>query len=178
MNGLFRKLRPTYMTGCAFSLTPEVLSGLGIRAVILDIDGTLVPQDAPADEAAVTYIRQLKDAGIRCFILSNNGEERVKAFADCLGTDYLFKVRKPSPDGYREAMKRMGSSRQDTLVIGDQLFTDVWGAGRAGLRSVFITQPFDPSRETRAVKLKRRPEKLLLAFMREHIPVIGGKKQL
>ena len=132
----------------------------GYRAVIFDIDNTLVPHDAPADERAVKLFSRLKDIGFKCMLLSNNKEPRVKKFNDAVGADYIYKADKPLRRGYVEAMKRLGTDRDNTLFVGDQLFTDVWGAKRAGIRSILV-KPINPKEEIQIV-LKRYLEKIVL----------------
>ena len=135
----------------------------GYRGVIFDIDNTLVPHGAPADERACALFAHLKELGYHCMLLSNNKEPRVKSFAeDVKYEDYIFKADKPSVKGYEEAMRRMGTTKETTLFIGDQLFTDVWGAKRSGIRSILV-KPIHPKEEIQIV-FKRQLEKIVLHF--------------
>ena len=76
--------------------------------------------------------------------------------------DYIFKADKPSVKGYEEAMRRMGTTKETTLFIGDQLFTDVWGAKRSGIRSILV-KPIHPKEEIQII-FKRQLEKIVLHF--------------
>ena len=135
----------------------------GYRGVIFDIDNTLVPHGAPADERACALFAHLKELGYHCMLLSNNKEPRVKSFAeDVKYADYIFKADKPSVKGYEEAMRRMGTTKETTLFIGDQLFTDVWGAKRSGIRSILV-KPIHPKEEIQII-FKRQLEKIVLHF--------------
>ena len=135
----------------------------GYRAIIFDIDNTLVPHGAPADERACALFAHLKELGYHCMLLSNNKEPRVKSFAeDVKYADYIFKADKPSVKGYEEAMRRMGTTKETTLFIGDQLFTDVWGAKRSGIRSILV-KPIHPKEEIQII-FKRQLEKIVLHF--------------
>ena len=135
----------------------------GYRGVIFDIDNTLVPHGAPADERACALFAHLKELGYHCMLLSNNKEPRVKSFAeDVKYADYMFKADKPSVKGYEEAMRRMGTTKETTLFIGDQLFTDVWGAKRSGIRSILV-KPIHPKEEIQII-FKRQLEKIVLHF--------------
>ncbi len=93
-------------------------------------------------------------------LVSNNKEPRVKAFAETVGSRYVYKAGKPSVRGYEEAMGKMGTDRESTLCVGDQIFTDIWGANRAGIYSILV-DPMDPREEIQIV-LKRIPEKWIL----------------
>lgn len=139
----------------------------GMRGVIFDIDNTLVPHDAPADGQAVQLFEKLHERGYRTMLLSNNREPRVKSFADKVHTDYLYKAGKPKRAGYLRAMERMGTDRDSTLFVGDQLFTDIWGARRSGMYAVLV-KPIHPKEEIQIV-LKRYLEKIVLFFYKREM---------
>ena len=132
----------------------------GYRAVIFDVDNTLVEHDAPADDRATKLIKKLLGMGMKVCFLSNNDEERVKSFNENLGAVYIYKAGKPLARGYREAMEKMGTSEADTMFVGDQIFTDVWGANNAGIHSILV-KPIAKHEEIQIV-LKRIPEKFVL----------------
>ena len=134
----------------------------GYRAVIFDIDNTLVEHGAPADEISIALIENLKALGYEIMLLSNNKEPRVKMFNDAVHVKYIYKAGKPGIKNYHAAMVMMGSSEKNTLFVGDQLFTDVWGANRAGIYSILV-KPIDKKEEIQIV-LKRYLEKIILHF--------------
>ncbi len=136
----------------------------GCRGVIFDIDNTLVPHGAPADERAVQLFVRLKELGIDCVLLSNNKEPRVKMFSDKAGARYIFKAGKPKPVNDRRAMELMHTDTDSTVFIGDQIFTDIAGANLAGIRSILV-EPMNPKEEIQIV-LKRYLEKIVLFFYR------------
>lgn len=131
----------------------------GYRGILFDIDNTLVPHDKPVDEAAKHFIRRLKIMGFGICLISNNDEERVKTFADLLSVDYVYKAWKPGRQGYQQGMEKLGTNVDNTLFVGDQIFTDIWGANRAGIFSILL-DPIDPKEEIQII-LKRLPEKLV-----------------
>lgn len=106
----------------------EKLYKEGYRGIIFDIDNTLVPHGAPADERSKKLFHELKSMGYSCCLLSNNQEPRVKMFNEEIGVHYICNAHKPAVKNYRKAMSLMGTNRETTLFVGDQLFTDVWGA--------------------------------------------------
>lgn len=132
----------------------------GIRGVIFDVDNTLVPHDAPADSQARELFQNLRRIGLESCLASNNKEPRVKKFAQDVGTRYIYKAGKPKRRGYLEAIKKMKIKPEETIVVGDQIFTDIWGANRTGLYSILV-KPINPKEEIQIV-LKRIPEKLIL----------------
>ena len=132
----------------------------GVRGVIFDIDNTLVPHNAPADAQAQELFARLHGLGMATCLLSNNKEPRVRDFADRVDSAYIYKAGKPGIKGYERAMERMGTDRKSTIFVGDQLFTDVYGANRAGIYSILV-RPIDP-KEGIQIVMKRYLEKPVL----------------
>jgi len=139
----------------------------GYRGIIFDIDNTLVPHGAPADRKSMELFRTLRVIGFKTILLSNNKEPRVKTFKDKVGGGYIFKANKPSVKNYKKAMDIMGTTKNTTLFVGDQLFTDIWGAKRAGIRSLLV-KPIHPKEEIQIV-LKRQLERIVLFFYRRKV---------
>ena len=144
----------------AYKIPYEKLYRQGIRGIIFDVDNTLVPHGAPADQAAVDLFEHLRAIGFSTCILSNNKKPRVEPFAKQVGSPYIEKGGKPSRKGYEKAMVLMGTDKEHTVLIGDQLFTDVWGANRAGIFSILV-KPINPREEIQIV-LKRKLEAVVL----------------
>ncbi|MDD6057655.1 MAG: YqeG family HAD IIIA-type phosphatase [Clostridiales bacterium] len=134
----------------------------GYRGIIFDIDNTLVPHGAPADERACRLFVHLQELGYRCMLLSNNKEPRVKMFHDAVGIPYIHRAGKPNGANYKKAMQQMGTTTKDTLFVGDQVFTDVYGANRVGIRTILV-KPIHPKEKIQIV-LKRYLEKIVLFF--------------
>lgn len=77
-----------------------------MAGVIFDIDNTLVPHGAAADEAAIQLFARIHNLGMKTMLVSNNGEARVKPFAQQVQTDYIYKAGKPKVEGYNKAMAK------------------------------------------------------------------------
>lgn len=154
---LFEKLKPTCRAGSIYGCDFRKAYEKGFRGIILDIDNTLVPHDAPADERAKGLIENLKDIGYSLMIISNNHEPRVKKFAEAAGVHYLYDAGKPLPSKYIEAEKLMKLDKERILCVGDQLLTDIWGANNAGMSSLLV-EPVDKSTDTAWIKVKRALE--------------------
>lgn len=159
---MLERFYPDMEIASAYEIDYEGLYEQGYRGIIFDIDNTLVPHGAPADERAVRLFRRLHDLGFQTLLLSNNKEPRVKTFNDKVCSQYIYKANKPARSGYLNAMQRMGTIPQTTLFVGDQLFTDVWGAKKAGIFT-YLTNPIHPKEEIQIV-LKRRLEWIVLFF--------------
>ena len=162
MHVMLERFYPDEYVESAYGIDYEGLYDAGYRGILFDIDNTLVPHGAPADERAKALFVRLKELGYRVMLLSNNKEPRVKMFNDAVGAAYIFKANKPAVGSYRKAMEQLQTDEKNTLFIGDQLFTDVWGAKNAGIRT-FLVKPIDPKEEIQIV-LKRYLEKIVLYF--------------
>ncbi len=159
---MFDMFFPDRYVASAYVIDYEKLYEQGFRGLIFDIDNTLVPHGAPADERAVKLFSRLKGIGYRCCLISNNQEPRVKMFNEKIRVDYVYNAHKPSTKNYKKAMEIMGTDTDSTLFVGDQLFTDVWGAKRAGISNILV-KPIHPKEEIQIV-FKRYLERVVLHF--------------
>lgn len=159
---MFERFFPDRYVASTYVIDFEKLYQDGMRGLIFDIDNTLVGHGAPADDRAIRLFERLRKIGFRCCLISNNQEKRVKMFNEPIGVDYVYNAHKPSTKNYLKAMEIMGTDRKNTVFIGDQLFTDVWGAKRAGIPNILV-KPLYPKEEIQIV-LKRYLEKIVLHF--------------
>lgn len=139
----------------------------GFRAILFDIDNTLVGHDSPCDERAAKLIDELKECGFKVCVVSNNSGLRAGSFAKEAGCEYVSDAGKPSSRGYKRAMKMLGVRAKETMMIGDQMFTDIWGAHNAGIYSILVKQigP-DP---TIKIRLKRVCEGIIFPFYKRYL---------
>lgn len=156
---MFQNFYPNKLIRSVYELNWEELSRT-YGGVIFDIDNTLVPHGAAADEAAIQLFARIHHLGMKTMLVSNNGEARVKPFAQQVQTDYIYKAGKPKVEGYNKAMAKMGTDPKHTLFIGDQIFTDVWGGNRFGALTIMVA-PLGPE-IVPFIKFKRVAEKLVL----------------
>ena len=158
---LFDSLYPTQYYESSYIIDYEKLYEKGYRGIIYDLDNTLVPHGAPADERALELMDRLKSIGYTIFFLSNNRKERVEMFNEKIGALYLCKASKPNKRGYLKAAEMMNLEPSKILVVGDQIFTDIWGANMAGMRSCLV-MPIDRSSDEIQIVIKRMLEKVVL----------------
>ena len=162
---MFEMFFPDEYVASTYVIPFEKLYEEGYRGVIFDIDNTLVPHGAPADKRAKKLFAKLKELGFEACLLSNNKEPRVKMFNDDVQVNYIFDAHKPSVKNYQKAMELMGTDLSNTIFVGDQLFTDVWGAKRTGIRNILV-KPIHPKEEIQIV-FKRKLEKIVLYFYKK-----------
>jgi HAD superfamily phosphatase (TIGR01668 family) len=121
-------------------ITAELLEKESIKGLVLDIDYTLAPKSEPLpDEAIIEFVRSLKQAGIKLYIISNNHKNRVSKFSKALELDFICNGLKPFPLAFRRAAKEMGLSVHEVAAVGDQIYTDVYGAHVSGMRAWLVS---------------------------------------
>ena len=121
-------------------ISPKALAEKGIKLVLADLDNTLVPYRVTRPpEPVVAWKRELEARGIRLFLLSNSRKPgRAQRFAEQLGIPYQGHSGKPKKAGYLRAMERMGARPEETVMVGDQIFTDTLGANNAGVTPLLV----------------------------------------
>ncbi|MDD6065724.1 MAG: YqeG family HAD IIIA-type phosphatase [Firmicutes bacterium] len=159
---LVERFYPDEYLDSTYCIDFDKLAQEGYRGVLFDIDNTLVPHGAPADARALHLFEHLRKIGMDYCVISNNQLPRVKPFADAIQGKYIEDAHKPSTRNYRKAMEMMGCTPRNALFVGDQLFTDVWGAKRAGMHTILV-KPIHPKEEIQIV-LKRYLERIVLYF--------------
>lgn len=132
--------RPKLIVQGASELTPTVLGRCGVRAVMVDLDDTLVAVGGHVLEPHLrSWLESLQAAYIPVLILSNGEKRRVARWSDTLGVPALGLCGKPFAFAFRRGLRLLGTSAGETAMVGDQLFTDVLGANLAGMVSILVT---------------------------------------
>lgn len=153
---------PTIYAESAYIVDFKEYYNRGYRVLILDVDNTLVEHGAPATQQAIDFFEEMRAIGYQTCIISNNHETRIKPFAALVRSPFIFDAGKPSCKGYLQAMELCGGTKENSLFMGDQLFTDVWGANRTGIKSILV-KPIKYDTEFQ-IRLKRFGEKIILPF--------------
>ena len=159
---MFKMFFPDEFLDSTYKIYFEELYRKGYRGIIFDIDNTLVPHGAPSDQKSEKLFENLKQIGFQCCLLSNNQYQRVSSFNEKIQVHFIENAHKPSRKNYLKAKELMGTSLENTLFVGDQLFTDVYGAKRVGIHNILV-KPIHPKEEIQIV-LKRKLEKIVLFF--------------
>ena len=157
---MLERFYPTKYYNSVWDIDFELLYINGVRGIIFDIDNTLVPHGMPATTESVELFSKIHDIGIKTCLISNNDEPRVAPFGYAMHTPFVFDAKKPSRRNYIKAMEIMGTDKTNTIFVGDQIFTDVYGANRTGIPSYLVKQ-IDKKEEIQIV-LKRYLEKIVL----------------
>lgn len=158
---------PDRVENSVFDIDFRKLYASGKRGVLFDIDNTLVEHGADSNKKVDAFFGGLHKMGFKTCLISNNDEERVTRFNKNINTEYIYKAGKPSGRGYLLAMQKMGVTKDETLFVGDQLFTDIYGANKAGLDNICV-RPISPKEEIQ-IMLKRKLEKIVYASYNRYV---------
>ncbi len=160
-------LLPDYLFRRIYEIPLSFFQQHGITALVLDVDNTLTTHNNPVPRRRVQHwLEEMKNAGIKLMIVSNNNSDRVRPFAEMLNLDFVADGAKPLPKGILQAAKRMQVSPKHLAVIGDQLFTDIAGAHTAGATAILV-EPME-AESMWFFKVKRALERpLLRAYYRK-----------
>ncbi len=147
--------KPTFWLKSVLQINADFLEKNHVKALVLDMDNTLSMHGNPAAEEGVTeWLDEMRALGIKMRVVSNNTNKRV-----ALGLEFTANGAKPLTFGITRAMKAMGVGREETLVVGDQIFTDVMAGNLKGVRTVLV-EPFHLEK-TWTFRLKRRLESVV-----------------
>lgn len=130
--------RPKEILETYTDLDIERLRKQGFDTIFIDVDNTIaIPNTGTCDERAEKFLRDLKKAGFKVLILSNNNSRRVRMFLRDIDVDFVSLALKPLPFGYLRALLKTGSKPSKTIVLGDQLLTDILGANMCGCYGIY-----------------------------------------
>lgn len=167
---LFRSFYPNARYKSAYDLDYPKLRKAGVQGILFDIDNTLVPHGAMPDARCIKLFAHLKELGIYPMLISNNGEARVKPMAEALACGFVPKAGKPSARGYdlgRQQIREALADPEATVIfIGDQLFTDIWGARRAKMPAILV-DPIHPKEEIQILLKRKLEAPILTAYGRD-----------
>ena len=160
---MLKFLYPKEYLPSVFQLTGEKLKALGKDTLIFDIDNTLVPYwiKTPTDELKA-YFNSLRESGIKIAVLSNSKEIRSKTFCEEMEIPYYYRAKKPGTEGMKKLLEKINSKAENSVIVGDQIFTDVWCGNKCGVYSVLVKQA---SPKDELITAPKRPfEKIVLYF--------------
>lgn len=161
---MFERYFPKLMLDKVQDIDLELLKNKGIKGLLLDIDNTLVPHGKEADDKAVAWIERLKASGFKVCIVSNASKKRVIKFNERLKVTAFHRASKPGTKTFKKAMASMQLEPRETAMVGDQLFTDVYGGNKLSMFTILV-KPIDKN-EILFIKFKRLFEKYILSKYR------------
>lgn len=163
---MLNQLIPRLHVNSIYTIDLQDLWNKGYRGIITDLDNTLVGAKSPlATPELIDWLKVVAQLGFQVVIVSNNRHTRVSKFAEPLSLPFIYRAKKPTSASFRKALQMMKLPPQQTVVIGDQMLTDVLGGNRMGLYTILVT-PISPIDEGFFTKVNRRIEKVALTMMK------------
>lgn len=170
---MVKKLIPDYYFKSIYDIPYGTLYAEGIRLILTDLDNTLISyKEKQPDERLRMWKQRLTAMGLEIIIVSNSRKERVKGFAEALGVPCVKFSTKPLKRGIRKAIRKTASKpygREEILLMGDQLMTDVFGGKRCGLK-VALIEAVDKKSDTLPTRFNRRLERFFLKRIKKKYP--------
>jgi HAD superfamily phosphatase (TIGR01668 family) len=164
---MFERLLPHLRVNSVYDIQLDELYKKGVRGIITDLDNTLVGAREPLATPQLTkWLDEVRDFGFKVVIVSNNNKTRVSKFADPLGIPFIHAARKPANKSFNKALSVLGLPVEQTVVLGDQMLTDVLGGNRMGLYTILVT-PIAPADEGIMTRVNRRIERFVLSRLRK-----------
>lgn len=161
---MYPKFLPDYYYRDIYSIDFEELRQRGIRGLLFDLDNTICAYSDPdPDRRMIQFFQDLEDRGFVVALVSNNSRKRVERFNRPLGLPIFPRAHKPLLHGIRHMMRKMGLRPEHTALVGDQVYTDVWGGNRAGLTTVLVNPV--KNQETAFFRMKRKMEQPVLRLL-------------
>lgn len=147
-------------------ISPSDLKKQGMKGIITDLDNTLVAWNEPdATPDIIDWFKVMEENDIKVTIISNNKESRVRIFSEPLKAPFVHSARKPLKRAFIRAAKEMGLKREEIVVIGDQVLTDVFGGNRAGFHTILVVPIIKT--DDKITKFNRKMERRILDKMKK-----------
>ncbi len=164
-------LKPLVKVEKVTDISIGILDKYGIKALVLDVDNTLSTHHGQVlTDGLEVWLDLMRENGIKMTVLSNSNSKRLLPFAQKIGLDFISLGLKPLPFGYLRALKRLGTQKSETAIVGDQLFTDILGGNTVGIKTVLLT-PIKPETSLR-FRMKRKVE----AFVIKKLKIVNTEE--
>lgn len=158
---MLKKFLPDQHVKDIFEITPELLKERNIKGIITDLDNTLVAWNEPdATEAITEWFDQMAQHSIKVSVVSNNDKKRVKHFTTPLNRPYIHRANKPLKTAFYKSLKEMQLKKEEVVVIGDQIMTDILGGNRSGFHTILVVPILQT--DDKATKFNRKIERFIL----------------
>lgn len=163
---LLEKFAPDLFVKSIYHIDLEELKKRGITTIITDLDNTLIAAKSKEyTPKLIKWLDDLQETGFKVIIVSNNNQTRVSEFAEPLTVPYIHRARKPVKTSFQKALEKLNSNPKETVVIGDQLLTDIYGGNRMGLYTILVNPISNV--EGLGTKINRSIERILIPKMRK-----------
>lgn len=163
---MFNFLIPNYYFSSIHDVDLSFFKENGIKGILFDIDNTLEPYaTAVPSDKTLNLFEKLRENGVKTYVISNNHEMRVRLFCEPIGVNFSYDSAKPSSKKINEAIDRLGLKKSEVVIVGDQLFTDIWAGNNSDILSIFVDRI--NNKESFFIKLKRLLEIPFVSYIKK-----------
>jgi len=173
---MLERFFPNYYADKVSDLKIEFFKERKIKGILIDIDNTLIDYYENMTEDTLKWVEKIKESGIKIRLLSNNNKDRVDRIGKRLGVNGIHYASKPRRKGFVAAMKNMQLRNHEICVIGDQLFTDVYGGNRLNIFTILVKQVHE--RDIWITKFKRPLEKRIMTLYLKNDDKMAERRDL
>ncbi|GAF39651.1 hydrolase, HAD-super, subfamily IIIA domain protein [Agrilactobacillus composti DSM 18527 = JCM 14202] len=174
---MLKSFKPTFMLNSLYDLDPDQLKTVGIRNILTDLDNTLLPwNNKLADAKTNAWLQKMRQANIQVIVVSNNSHARVGMALEQLEMPFVARAMKPTVKGIREALTTYQLLPAETVMVGDQLITDVYSGNRAGLRTILV-KPLVTS-DGWNTSINRFIEQYIFKYLKKHFVGLDWQSSL
>lgn len=159
---MFKMFYPYEYVESVFSIDYNKLYGKGYKAIIFDIDNTLVHHGEDSTKEVDELFQMIHNIGFKTLLLSDNGEERIKRFIKNIDSPYIHNANKPKKANFLKSIEILDIKKEEAVYIGDQIFKDIYGANKSGIDNILVKY-MRYSDETK-IGIRRNLEKIILKF--------------
>lgn len=139
-----KRYLPTYLADNLYEIPFAFYQKIGVHNLLLDLDNTLAPYgEKDASPSTLNWVKRAQEAGLSLYIASNNTSKRVRRYSKELGIPALGSLRKPFASKLKKILKKYSLKNEETILIGDQIMTDILSANGAKIRSI-LTKRLSP----------------------------------
>lgn len=163
---MFKMFYPYEYAESVFAIDYHKLYTLGYRGVIFDIDNTLVHHGEDSTKEVDQLFREIHQTGLKTLLLSNNNTERIERFLTNIDSLYIPDAEKPKVDNYYKAVRMLNMKKEEAVFVGDQLFTDIYGANKFGMANILVR--FLRHEDEKKIGKRRTLEKVILKFYKRN----------
>ena len=155
------RLCPDRYYNSVFDIDLEELKTRNIKGLILDLDNTLVAKrEKKIPNGLYGWLESVANQKIGVCVVSNSLAKRAEDIAGRVKLPVVAPAKKPMKKAFENGMRLLGTTQEETAVVGDQLFTDILGGNKADTYTILVA-PIS-KREPLHTKILRKLEKIVL----------------
>lgn len=171
------QFKPTWMVSAIYNVSPQQLKRAGIKAILTDLDNTLIAWNNPDGTPALRqWIQTMHENDIRIVVVSNNSAKRISRAVSPLGLQFVSRSLKPLTRGIRHAQRDLGLTKDEVVMVGDQLMTDMWAANNAHVRSILVKPLIETDKWD--TQINRFFEKFVMRRLHQQYPGMTWQEDL